>query len=241
MDHVGEHFLGTMRRWAYFSGLWLSIFLILFFLLYRTGLLPTGAQEVGEFLFHQWSDTPPFAARQGVSGSGTAEGDTGTLLPQIPTRIVIPIIGIDAPIVTAENRSFDTLNTALRRGVVHYPGSAGPGEQGNMFLFGHSSALPIVHNKAYTAFNRLSELKIGEIIRIQSGKQEYWYRVRAVAVRQADDSSIDLGAEQRVLTLSTCNVIGAKEDRFVVEAEFMKSYPLRSAATREHSAVDTSS
>jgi len=125
------------------------------------------------------------------------------------------------------------LNDHLTRGVVHYPGSALPGEFGNVFLFGHSTGLRVVHNKAYAVFNGLKELTPGQVVRIRYGGREYWYRVTSVAMKAADEAWVDLrrDTKQRKLTLSTCNVFGAKTDRFVVEAEFMKSYPLRSYAS----------
>ncbi|MBI2096981.1 MAG: hypothetical protein HYT40_02390 [Candidatus Sungbacteria bacterium] len=41
-----------------------------------------------------------------------------------------------------------------------------------------------------------------------------------------DDAHIDLATTRKLLTISTCRIFGGREDRYVVEAEFMKSYPL---------------
>lgn len=159
-----------------------------------------------------------------------------------PPRLIIPEIAVDAPIILPANADLQVLNDGLTQGVVHYPGSALPdSSEGNIFLFGHSTGYKVVRNKAYAIFNRLSELEPNDVIRIRYAEYEYWYRVRSIRVKKASEAWVDLRPHHggRLLTLSTCRIFGAKDDRYVVEAEFMKSYPLQAASGQE--AVDTSS
>lgn len=159
-----------------------------------------------------------------------------------PPRLIIPEIAVDAPIILSASADLQVLNDGLTQGVVHYPGSALPDQPaGNVFLFGHSTGYKVVRNKAYAIFNRLSELQPDDIIRIRYANHEYWYRVRSVSVKKASEAWVDLRPpiHGRLLTLSTCRIFGAKDDRYVVEAEFMKRYPLQAASWQE--AVDTSS
>lgn len=138
----------------------------------------------------------------------------------IPGYISIPTIGLDWKIEDPESAHIDTLNDALDRGPVYYPGS-GYVEQGNIFVFGHSSYLPIVNNKAYKAFNDIQKLKVGDEIEISaSGGVKYIYSVEKVELVDADEELIDLSKPGRRLTLSTCNVFGQKSDRWVVDAVF---------------------
>jgi len=58
-----------------------------------------------------------------------------------------------------------------------------------------------------------------------------------MTIQKADDANINLSTARKLLTISTCRIFGGREDRYVVEAEFMRSYPLRVAT----SAADTSS
>ncbi len=64
-------------------------------------------------------------------------------------RIIIPKIGKNIPLVNVEHHDADTSNEwhkifmkELENGIVKYPGSADPGQDGNSFIFGHSSNFP---------------------------------------------------------------------------------------------------
>src|SRR3989344_545521 len=192
---------------------------------YATRIAPSSVRELGDaFIAALVGDAPtsdsPSLVRGDLVTTAMAEG----------TRILIPSVAIDAQIVTPESADLDVMNDSLLRGAVHYPGSALPGQDGNMFLFGHSTGLAVVHNQAFRTFNRLGEVAPGDTIRIRSGSREYWYRAISRTLVHADAAIVDLRTVpgKRLLTLSTCNVFGKKDDRFVVEADFVKSYPLRS-------------
>lgn len=201
-------------------GLWLLLFLFLLAAFFSAGLVPQGVAEMAERLI------APLAQAAANNKSTASEPGAITLKP----NIIAPDIGLKAAIVFPASANLDVLNNALTRGVVHYPGSALPGEAGNVFLFGHSTGLKVVNNKNFAVFNNLARLKAGDIVRLRYGSREYWYQVRSLAIKKAGEALVDLHpqAGQRLLTLSTCRIFGAKEDRYVVEAEFVKSYPLRS-------------
>lgn len=143
-----------------------------------------------------------------------------------PARILIDDIELDAPITIPESRAIEALDQALLNGVVHYPGSAQLGEEGNVLLFGHSTGFRVVQNQAFKVFNNLKELEENDLIRLQSTSREYVYRVTSVRLVNADEELVDLSARGRRLTLSTCNTFGAKQERYVVEAEFVGDYSL---------------
>lgn len=143
-----------------------------------------------------------------------------------PVRIVIDAIDLDTSIETPASTAIDVLDEALLRGVVHYPASADLDDSGNVFLFGHSSGFRVVQNQAFKAFNDLKDLKENDLIRVQSSSREYVYRVVAVSLVSADEEYIDLSRTGRTLTLATCNVFGAKEERYVVRAELVGEYEL---------------
>jgi len=204
---------------------WILLAVPLAALSYAAGFAPAGVREFGDaFMAALVGDASvndsPSLVRGDLMTTAVAEG----------SRILIPSVGIDAPIVTPASADLDVLNDSLLQGAVRYPGSALPGQDGNVFLFGHSTGIAVVHNQAFRTFNRLGAVEPGDIIRIRSGTREYWYRARSRALVHADAASIDLRAVPgtRLLTLSTCNVFGKKDDRIVIEAEFVKSFTLRS-------------
>jgi LPXTG-site transpeptidase (sortase) family protein len=140
-----------------------------------------------------------------------------------PTRIVIESIGVDTTITSPESADVGVLDRALQSGAVRYPGSGLLGQSANMLIFGHSSYLPVVHNKAYQAFNELGKVTQGERITVYSDAHQYTYEVTSVRMAKAEDVSVDFTSRVPTLTLATCNTFGAKEDRWVVIATLISS------------------
>jgi LPXTG-site transpeptidase (sortase) family protein len=142
--------------------------------------------------------------------------DTGRTRPD---RIIIDKVGVDTIVEKPTTRDVAALDQYLTRGAVHYPGS-GTVEQGNMFLFGHSTGLRVVQNQAFKTFNGLENLIQGDEIIVEADGRMFIYKVDSVELLDEDDALITFDNSSRRLTLSTCNTFGAKQERWVVEAEF---------------------
>jgi LPXTG-site transpeptidase (sortase) family protein len=143
------------------------------------------------------------------------------LSKQKPTYISIPAINLEAAINNPTGSDLATLEQSLTTGVVRYPSSGQLGEVGNMFIFGHSSHLPIIKNKMYKVFNNLYKLKVGDTIVISSNGVEATYAVSVVREADANTEGIHLTSDKRMLTLATCNTLSEKSARYIVEATFM--------------------
>ena len=142
-----------------------------------------------------------------------------------PERILAPVIALDLPIQNPTTKDPEALDVLLSAGPVRYADSALLNQKGNMFLFAHSSHLPVVHNKMYKAFNRINELERDDLITVQGGGKDYVYRVVSVRHTDASEEMINLSpTHEPKLTLSTCDNFGQKSDRWVVEADFVASY-----------------
>jgi len=135
-------------------------------------------------------------------------------------RIKIDKIFVDALIINPNSSKVGVLDAALLKGVVHYPGSGNPGEEKNMFLFGHSSRRQNVSNPAYKSFNGLKNLRRGDEVKVYTNSSVYTYRISKVEVVDKNRALVEFG-NQRKLTLSTCDTFGKKSDRVVVEADFI--------------------
>lgn len=209
-----ESFLDLVWRYKYRLGLYiLGVSFLSFTALYLLGVVPDELRVLDDKL------PPPAPLATTTPGSG------GSVVADLPERIVIDKIGIDTPVQNPDATDDKTLNAELLKGAVRYPGSGTLGK-GNMFLFGHSTGIRVVNNQAYKAFNRLRELRLGDVIRIQSGTKEYNYKVTSVSLVDSDAKLVDFTRKADMVTLSTCNVFGEKQERFVVEAIFVKSIPL---------------
>jgi len=123
-----------------------------------------------------------------------------------PTRIVIPAIGIDAPIVGGI--TWDD----LKKGVGHLPGSANPGERGNMYL----AALNDIFGEI---FRYLDKLELGDEFTIYSGDQPYRYIVTAKRVIDPTDVSVMYPTTEPIATLQTCYPYLVDTYRLVVIGE----------------------
>lgn len=165
----------------------------------------------------------------------TAGGNNGDLLSFLPgvgppeNRIIIPRLGLNVPLVTPSYNSllsenWEGLETdiqdALQMGVVHYPGTARPGQAGNFFVTGHSSYYPWAPGKYKTVFARLHDLEVGDEYWVYYGGDRYRYIVREKKeVKPSNVNVLDQPVGRRFATLMTCTPVGTTLRRLIVTAE----------------------
>lgn len=136
-----------------------------------------------------------------------------------PDHVSIPKIGVDSSIERPQSQDVSVLDQALNNGAVYYPGS-GTINAGNMFIFGHSTGFSVVNNQAYKTFNDLNKLLKGDEIYIESEGKTFVYKVSSLVLVDENEAYVDLSKTNRMLTISTCNSFGKKQERWVVEAQF---------------------
>jgi len=129
-------------------------------------------------------------------------------------------------VLNPESSTVEALDAALLSGVIRHPDSADFAQKGTIFLLGHSSYLPNVMNKNFQAFNGIQKLKWGDTIRLRSSDTEYVYTVDRVYEAKASSAEVPMQYDVAKLVLATCNTFASKDDRFVVEATLVDSYPL---------------
>jgi LPXTG-site transpeptidase (sortase) family protein len=103
-------------------------------------------------------------------------------------RLVIPSLGIDVPIGEEEA-------SALARGVWHHPGSARPGESGNMALAGH---------RVWRVFSLLGKLDPGDEVIVYWDGDEYDYLVGSATTVMPDETNVISRDGADRLTMYTC-------------------------------------
>ncbi|MCX6809996.1 MAG: class D sortase [Candidatus Berkelbacteria bacterium] len=127
-------------------------------------------------------------------------------------------LNILVPVIKNVNGSDKAIyNTALKNGVAHFKDTALPGEKGNIFIFGHSSAeIKADYSKIFAKLNDLE--KGDEIIIFYQGK-DYKYKVKNKDIVEATDISVLDKGKKEILTLMTCWPIGTKDKRLIIRAE----------------------
>ena len=200
-----------------------SIFLVLILFLTVVGLSPTPVKELNNYFFSLFIKDSPAKISDEIK-SEEAQGERDGEYTE-PTRIVIPSIKLDNPVLNPNGTSIPVLDAALLKGAVRYPGSGDLESKRNMFILGHSSYLPVVHNQAYKAFNGIQNLKAGDLIEVYGTGKKYVYAVEKIEKTIADDGFIDISNFERKLILATCDSFGKKQDRFIVTARFIEVLP----------------
>ena len=166
--------------------------------------------------------TTPVVTTEVKSAAAVSSADS------LPVRLIIDKLNKSVVILNPKETTVEALDAALLNGAARHPESADFKKTGTMFLLGHSSYLPFVHNKNYQAFNGIQNLEWGDLIRVQSSNTEYLYRVQKVSEAKASKAEVDISWGTPKLVLATCNSFGTKDDRYVVEANFIESYPIGS-------------
>jgi LPXTG-site transpeptidase (sortase) family protein len=139
-----------------------------------------------------------------------------------PNLLIIETLGIKVPVVYTEESNEPAWQEALKRGVVHFAGTAKPGEYGNVYIFGHSSDYAWSGGDYKTVFALLPHIQNGsEIIISDWAGNVFKYKVKETKVVNPDDLSVldQKNYEKKILTLQTSYPIGTALRRFIVMAE----------------------
>ncbi|MBX6334559.1 class D sortase [Candidatus Saccharibacteria bacterium] len=152
--------------------------------------------------------------------------------PSAPSRIVIPAIEVDAPVIFDEPSTVEwKVQLALRRGVVHYGTTGMPGQSGNMVLVGHSSGAPWAPGDYKWVFTLLDKLEKGDEIKVSYQGIDYIYRVTRKQVVKPEDLTVLDQTAQPMLSLITCTPVGTSKNRLVVQAEQISPAPPESKSS----------
>jgi sortase A len=147
-------------------------------------------------------------------------------------KIIIPKINLEVPVVygtgTIEEQA---IQDALENGVVHYPASPEPGQQGNVVIVGHSSNNILNSGKYKFAFVLLRRLENEDTFFVHKDGIRYTYKVFEKKIVVPEDVSV-LGPSNRpnTITLITCDPPGTSLNRLVVVAEQISPDPAGNVA-----------
>jgi LPXTG-site transpeptidase (sortase) family protein len=152
-------------------------------------------------------------------------------IPVVPTdnRIVIPKLGKSIPLVEmgTENIQGENWNDlekqiqkGLQQGIVHYPGTAKPGQYGNVFMTGHSSYYPWDPGKFKDVFATLGKLEVGDRYVVYYNQRKYTYEV--TEKKEVQPNNVDVlsqPTDKKISTLMTCTPVGTALRRLIITGE----------------------
>lgn len=158
-------------------------------------------------------------------GSKIASADEGSAKTS-SFILEIPSINVKAPIVMEASTNTDAIYKRLEDGVVHYSGTANPGEEGTSVILGHSSAYPWYKGSYGSVFALLSNLKKGDAIYVSKNGRYMVYKVKESVVFNplGDDSKIAaLEANSgSSLVLISCYPVGTNAKRIGIRADLVQ-------------------
>jgi len=156
--------------------------------------------------------------------SGTPSNNSVSINTAVSGQLIIPNLKINVPIIWSQDPS--GFETDLQSGVVHYPGTAMPGETGTTYIAGHSSNYAWAKGGYNQIFSHLGNLTNDTAFQITvtttQGKQVVYHYV---VVRSGQYSPTDpaqfQNTGQSLVALSTCWPVGSTAKRLVVFAQLV--------------------
>lgn len=125
--------------------------------------------------------------------------------PEQATRIQIPAINVDAPIVQGDGWE------QLKKGVGQHISSVNPGENGNVVLSAHNDIFAEI-------FRDLDRLKPGDQVTLYTNQRSYSYLVTGTKIVEPTQVEVMDPTSQPVVTLISCYPYMVDNQRIVVTA-----------------------
>ncbi|MFA5131124.1 MAG: sortase [Patescibacteria group bacterium] len=130
-----------------------------------------------------------------------------------PDRLIIPKIGVNAPIILSDNEK-----TGLSKGAWLVPFGSTPDKGGNTIITGHRFKYLPPNNTTFYLFDKL---KTGDIFSILWQGRQYNYRVRQTMIIDPSNSSPYNISPKAIVTLYTCDPIYSTKNRLVIVSDLI--------------------
>lgn len=125
--------------------------------------------------------------------------------PQQAVRIQIPALDIDAPVVQGDGWE------QLKKGVAQHPGTADPGQNGNVVLSAHNDVFGEI-------FRHLDRLQEGDEVIVYTNQRAFVYVVKQTQVVEPTQVEVMAATQEPVVTLISCYPYLIDDQRIVVTA-----------------------
>lgn len=133
----------------------------------------------------------------------------------VQAKSVGPVAVIEIPRLNVRENVWSGVTDAqFDKGVGYWPGTALPGQEGNMVIGGHRTARP-------RPFWDIQKLRAGDAVYLTRKGRTYTYEVTRYRVVAASATWIINQTSDATLTLFTCHPRGTTRQRYVVNARLI--------------------
>ncbi|MBI2196258.1 class E sortase [Candidatus Daviesbacteria bacterium] len=124
---------------------------------------------------------------------------------------------LSVPRLKLEGKAVYVDSNDLSKGLAQLPGSAMPGEKGNVFISGHSALSKFIAGET-AIFAKLTDLKKDDEIFVEAAGSRFVYRVVGIKIVDPSDLSVILAPDEqgRYISLMTCVPPGLNYKRLIV-------------------------
>jgi sortase A len=195
------------------------------------------------FLFSFFNEViiAPFIQPSRAEASTPLIINESTVAASSTPEVIIPKINVQIPVVYGQTSiEEDVMQNALEEGVVHYPTTSVPGQNGNAAFFGHSSNNIFNKGKYKFAFVLLHTLVPGDTFYLTYNSKVYAYKVITKKVVEPSEVSVldPVPGTTATATLITCDPPGTSLHRLVVVGEQISPDPTSNAAAATPNQID---
>ena len=171
------------------------------------------------------TDGDGFSDRQEIT-NGYDPDAPGDAKPSV--EIAVKKINVASPMIWSKSEDEKSLLEDLKNGIIHFPKTAAPGQNGNMVVSGHSSNYVWAAGNFNYVFRDLNSLAAGDIVDVKTVQKNgrvivYHYKINGFKkIVSPDDPVIFENTPEPSLTLSTCWPLGTNFRRLIVKADLVK-------------------
>lgn len=183
------------------------------------------------FLFGFFNEVliAPFIQPSRASATTPIIISSNGVAPTPNPEVIIPKINVEIPVNYAETSTDESvIENDLQDGVVHYPTTVFPGQNGNTAFFGHSSNNIFNQGKYKFAFVLLHTLVNGDTFYLTYNDKAYVYKVISHTIVAPNDVGVlgPVPGQTATATLITCDPPGTSINRLIVVGQQISPSPV---------------
>jgi LPXTG-site transpeptidase (sortase) family protein len=192
--------------------------------------LGTGFIVLFIFLFTFFNEVfiTPFIQPNSKASATPVIVDPASVQANATPEVIIPKINVEIPTDYTQTTTNEAqIENALESGIVHYPTTVLPGQQGNAAYFGHSSNNIFNPGKYKFAFVLLHEIVPGDTFYLTNNGTVYAYKVISRTIVDPSDVGVlgPVAGQTATATLITCDPPGTSLKRLIVVGQQVSPDP----------------